>query len=219
VQPEQWTWSTPCSEWNVRQLVNHMAGGNINYVHLLEGGTAEEFLRQREADVLGADPITAYVRSVQSCAAAFAEPSMLNRLVDYPLGTITGRQALAVRITDTTIHTWDLARAIGGDEHLDNDLVAWIDDHLEVIYAGLAETPTAAGTTHRFFASPHGGLTDSASRQTRLLDRMGRALRECPFGRPARRWPAAGRRAGLEPGTTAGQQVRDTRRHDRGDED
>jgi len=52
-----------------------MAGGNINYVHLLEGGTAEEFLRQREADVLGADPITAYVRSVQSCAAACGSPT------------------------------------------------------------------------------------------------------------------------------------------------
>ena len=30
VQPEQWTWSTPCPEWSVRQLVNHVAQGNLN---------------------------------------------------------------------------------------------------------------------------------------------------------------------------------------------
>lgn len=171
---EQWCRPTPCTEWNVRQLVNHMTRGNLSYVHLLEGGTSAEFLRLRDVDALGADPVGAYDRSVRKCAEAFAAPGAFQRVLDYPLGKVTGRQALAVRTTDTTIHTWDLARAVGADEELDGGLVAWIDESLEDIYAGLAETPTAAETTHRFFTAPDGELASGASRQDRLLHRMGR---------------------------------------------
>jgi uncharacterized protein (TIGR03086 family) len=174
VRSEQWAWPTPCTDWNVRRLVNHMARGNLNYVGLLRGGTRAEFLRLRDADALGTDPAGAYARSAQECAEAFARPGALRRILDYPLGQVTGRQALAVRTTDATIHTWDLARAVGVDEQLDIGLVTWIDDHLEDIYAGLAETPVDAGSTHRFFAAPDGVLADDASRQDRLLRRMGR---------------------------------------------
>jgi uncharacterized protein (TIGR03086 family) len=174
VRSEQWAWPTPCTEWNVRQLVNHMTRGNLGYVRLVRGGSGAEFLRLRDADALGVDPVGAYIRSVQECAEAFTEPGALERFLDYPLGKVIGRQALAVRTTDTAIHTWDLALAIGSDDRLDVGLVAWIDDFLEEIYAGLAETPTAAETTHRFFAAPDGTLAGDASRQDRLLHRMGR---------------------------------------------
>ncbi|MEU3458533.1 TIGR03086 family metal-binding protein [Streptomyces sp. NPDC006733] len=174
VRAEQWGWPTPCAEWDVRLLVNHMTRGNLSYVGLLGGGSAADFLRLRDADALGAEPVAAYIRSFEECAAAFRRPGALERLLDYPLGKVTGAQALAVRSTDSTVHTWDLARAIGADETLDPTLVAWIDDHLDAIYADLAETPTAPETTHRFFAAPAEGLPVTASRQHRLLNRMGR---------------------------------------------
>ncbi len=53
VRADQWSLPTPCSEWDVRQLVNHMVRGNLNYVGLLHGGTAADFLRLREADCAG----------------------------------------------------------------------------------------------------------------------------------------------------------------------
>jgi hypothetical protein len=95
-------------------------------------------------------------------------------VLDYPLGQVAGQQALAVRTTDTIIHTWDLARAIGADDTLSPDLVAWASDHLGEIYDGLAETPVAAKTAHRFFAAPSGELPASAPQQHYLLHRMGR---------------------------------------------
>jgi uncharacterized protein (TIGR03086 family) len=171
---DQWTLPTPCTEWNVRDLVNHMTRGNLNYARLLDGGTKAEFLRLREVDTLGDDPVAAYARSVRDCATAFAAPGAFERILDYPLGRITGKQALAVRITDSTAHTWDLARAIDADDTLDVELVGWIDDHLDEIYAGLAETPVAADTTHRFFAAPRSEPGAGASTQDRLLLRMGR---------------------------------------------
>jgi uncharacterized protein (TIGR03086 family) len=174
VQATQWTCRTPCTEWEVRQLVNHMTRGNLNYVRLIEGGTAAEFLRLRDVDALGTDPVGAYVRSVQECAAAFARHGALLQVLDYPLGKVSGQQALAVRTTDTAIHTWDLARALGGDELLDTSLVAWIDDNVQEIYSGLAETPTDPHTSHLFFAAPASQISSDASRQDQLLDRLGR---------------------------------------------
>jgi len=175
VGSDGWAWPTPCSEWNVRQLVNHVTQGNRNYIRLLSGGTAAEFLAMRDFDVLGSDPFGAFTASAQACAGAFAEPGAFQHMLDHPLGRLLGRQALAVRTTDTAIHTWDLARALGADETLNAGLVAWIDEYLLEIYAGMAEMPTSAQTTHRFFAAPVGGLPDDAPVQARLLHRMGRA--------------------------------------------
>ncbi len=173
VRREQWDRPTPCSEWDVRQLVNHMTRGNLNYVMLAEGGTAADFLRMRDVDALGTDPLDAFVRSAERCARAFAEPGALERILDYPLGKISGRRALAVRTADSTIHTWDLAQALQADATLHPRLVNWISDHLEEIYADLAETPADPATTHKFFAAPTG--TPGSSKQDQLLDRMGRS--------------------------------------------
>ncbi|QWF85022.1 TIGR03086 family metal-binding protein [Amycolatopsis sp. CA-230715] len=172
VRPAQWTAPTPCAEWDVRALVNHMTGGNRNYVSLVDGGTAAGFLAARDRDVLGEDPVGAFRSSVRECADAFAAPGALTRVLDYPLGRVTGGQALAVRTADSIVHTWDLARAVGADDTLDPGLLGWLDDGFEEIYAGLAETPVAADTTHRFFAPPTG--SPGRSRQDSLLHRMGR---------------------------------------------
>ena len=168
---EDWTGPTPCSAWDVRALVNHVTRGNLNYTALVRGATAADFLRMRDADALGDDPLGAYESSTRACAAAFG--SALDRVLDYPLGKIRGAQALAIRTTDIVVHTWDLARAIGGDERLDPALTAWIDAELDAIYAGLPETPVSAETSHRFFASPH-RTPPGPTPQERILHRMGR---------------------------------------------
>ncbi|MEU4250492.1 TIGR03086 family metal-binding protein [Amycolatopsis sp. NPDC026612] len=167
VAPDGWGAPTPCTEWDIRALVNHMTRGNLNYVGLLSGATREQFLAQRNADALGDDPVAAFTGSVRACADAFAAAGALDRVVDYPLGKLTGRQALAVRTADSTVHTWDLARALGADETLDPGLVAWIDEDYDTIFAGLAP-----GTS--FFADAPADAP-GAPRQDRLLTRFGRA--------------------------------------------
>jgi uncharacterized protein (TIGR03086 family) len=173
VRADQWDDPTPCTEWSVRLLVNHMAQGNRNYIPLLEGANGAEFMGRRGLDALGNDPLGAFAASAADCAAAFARPGVLDRVLDYPLGRLSAAQALAVRTTDSVIHTWDLARAIGADETLDPEQLQWIEAHLESIYAGLDEVPTAPDSTHKFFGSPTSAGAD-ASRQERVLRRMGR---------------------------------------------
>jgi uncharacterized protein (TIGR03086 family) len=181
VGPGQWAWATPCPEWDVRHLANHMTRGNLNYALLAHGGSGADFLRLRDADALGTDPAGSYASSVRTCAAAFAETGVLDQSVDYPLGEVSGRQALAIRIADTVVHTWDLARATGTDDQLDTSLVTWIDANVDQIYAGLPETPVAPATSHRFFAAPE-DTPAGATRQDRLLHLMGRT----PDWRPPR---------------------------------
>jgi uncharacterized protein (TIGR03086 family) len=166
VRAEQWSGPTPCAEWDVRRLVNHMCRGNLNYAALVAGGSGADFVRLRDADALGDDPLRAYAESVVLCSSGFESADALDRILDYPLGKVPGRQALAIRTADTTIHTWDLARAVGADERLDAGLVAWVGGHLDEIYAGLAGAD-------RFFGAPVAATAD-ASAQDRLLRRLGR---------------------------------------------
>jgi uncharacterized protein (TIGR03086 family) len=137
MRPSQLRAPTPCTEWNVRQLVNHMTRGNLNYVLLASGGSGSEFLALRDQDALGGEPLSAYGKSVRECAAAFRVPGVLDQVLDYPLGKVTGRQALAVRTADSVIHTWDLARALQVSDVLDPGLVAWIQAESSTIYGGL----------------------------------------------------------------------------------
>ena len=191
VESRHWELSTPCPDWTVRLLVNHVTRGNLNYVRLARGGSAEEFLRMRDADALGTDPFGAYARSVRVCLDAFGQPGAVRRSLDYPLGRIEAGQALAVRTTDTVIHTWDLAQAVKLGRQLDPELVGWIGENIEAIYAGLPETPVSAETTHRFFAEPGEPADADASPQDRLLGLMGRTPEVDPrrAGRGCRAWP------------------------------
>jgi uncharacterized protein (TIGR03086 family) len=151
-----------------------MARGNLNYALLVHGGSGEEFMRLRGADALGADPVAAFEQSSRQFVAALRERGALDRLTDYPLGAAPGRQLVSIRLTDSVVHTWDLARAAGLNETLDPDLVDWVLASLATTYRGIAESPVAAGTTHRFFASPRAAGPATASPQDRLLHLMGR---------------------------------------------
>jgi hypothetical protein len=39
VHPGQLGDATPCTEWNVRMLINHVVSGNLFFVHLAIGST------------------------------------------------------------------------------------------------------------------------------------------------------------------------------------
>ena len=48
VLPDDWARPTPCTEWDLRQLVNHVVGSDFRYAALLNGGRGQEFTRRRE---------------------------------------------------------------------------------------------------------------------------------------------------------------------------
>lgn len=122
IGPDQWNLPTPCTDWDVRALVNHLVYENDWSVPLLHGATIAEVGDRFEGDLLGDDPKATWRRSSQEALAAAAEDGVLDRSVSLSSGPRDAGAYLAELFCDHLIHGWDLARAIGGDERLDPDL-------------------------------------------------------------------------------------------------
>jgi uncharacterized protein (TIGR03086 family) len=125
VTDSDWSLPTPCVEWDVRDLVNHFIGGNRRYVLLLHGASAAEVDATRTVDHIGRDAMRSFTSTAPVLLEAFAEDGAMSRVCHHPNGDRTGAELAQLRVLDVTIHAWDLARAIGADEHLDPDLVAF----------------------------------------------------------------------------------------------
>lgn len=128
VLADDWARPTPCTEWDVRQLVNHVVGSDLRYAALLDGARAEDVIRRREeetgsAPVVGDNPVDDWTHAAARFDAALHAPGAMQRVVDYPPGPLPGRDLVENRIVDITIHTWDLARAIDADDTLHEGLV------------------------------------------------------------------------------------------------
>jgi uncharacterized protein (TIGR03086 family) len=118
IRPEQWKAPTPCTEWNVRDVVNHLVGMDRVFAALIEGGPMPE----RGADRLGDDPVGAGRASSASLQAAFSRPGVLEQSYPGPLGSATGAERLQIRLYDLLAHGWDLAQATGIPARLPEDL-------------------------------------------------------------------------------------------------
>jgi uncharacterized protein (TIGR03086 family) len=123
VRAEHWSLATPCDEWDVRALVNHVVGGATRYTMLLHGATADEVVATVTLDHLGRDPVASFEQRSQEVVRAFGEPGALLRTVHHPAGDLSGRELLELRVTEFAVHAWDLSRAIGADEQIDPTLV------------------------------------------------------------------------------------------------
>jgi uncharacterized protein (TIGR03086 family) len=165
VTHEHWELATPCSELDVRELVNHVLGGSVSYTMLLHGAAADEMAAVRSVDHIGADALASFDTSAAEVVAAFEESDALERTVHYPAGDRSGLDLLWLRVAEWTIHAWDLARAIGGDEQLDPELVDTLLQRLEAHGTGLE-----GGS----YYAPAKAAPPDASPQTRLLLKAGR---------------------------------------------
>ena len=163
IAADQWTAPTPCTEWNVRDLVNHLVGMNLVFVAMFE----ESPMPERGADRLGADPAGAYHRSAAALLAAAAGPGVLERSQATQVGVATGAERLQWRIVDLLAHGWDLGQATGLVAELPDDLV---EQALTFVRAQLPSQPRAGR-----FADPQ-PIRDNAPAIDRLAAFTGRPV-------------------------------------------
>lgn len=105
---EQLALASPCAEWTVRQVLNHLVMGNLMAHASLRG---QQPPTDRSADYLGDDPKTAFAESLSACRAAFGEPGVLDRVVATPLGQQRASFFVHMRVNELLAHGWDLAAA------------------------------------------------------------------------------------------------------------
>jgi uncharacterized protein (TIGR03086 family) len=79
VRPEQWNGPTPCAEWDVRRLVEHVTSGNRMFAALAGGERPEgmeglQQLRARVAPGLDDDPVETFRDSLRQLLEVFSDP-------------------------------------------------------------------------------------------------------------------------------------------------
>jgi uncharacterized protein (TIGR03086 family) len=169
---DAWSNPTPCTEWDVRALAQHLIGGNHMAVALLAGASADESMAAARAGVeaaraAGGDLAAAFDASALAQRDAFARPGALDGTVHHVVGDIPAQMLLGFRVADMLVHSWDLARGVGADEALDPQVVEVVWGFAHPMTAGLV----ASG---RFGDGPSGTVGADAPLQLRLLDLHGR---------------------------------------------
>ncbi|MEU2156290.1 TIGR03086 family metal-binding protein [Streptomyces sp. NPDC019396] len=166
VRPDQWDDATPCAEWTVRDLVNHLTAEQLWVPPLVvEGRGTAEAGGTFDGDVLGAHPAVTWDRAASAAKAAFNGPGALERTVVLSYGERPATAYCAQMVADATVHAWDLSRAIGADETLPDDLVA---------FTAREVAPYATGLARSGMFSPAVKPPPDADAQTKLLCLLGR---------------------------------------------
>lgn len=127
-----WALPTPCADWDVHDLVNHLTAEQLWVSHLLGGARVEDLDDRFDGDVLGEEPLATWEVAAREARTAWLAPSALEGTVHLSFGDAPAELYLWQMTFDLTVHAWDLARALGTDETLDPELVeqvyAWVDE-------------------------------------------------------------------------------------------
>lgn len=136
---DQWDAPTPCPDWDVRTLVNHVVGEDRWTVPLLRGATLAEVGDRFAGDLLGADPAGAARDAAAEADRAVCEPGAVERIVRLSAGPTPAREYLYQLLAEHLVHGWDLAVALGLDPRLDPDVVRtcarWFTDRMPLYRA------------------------------------------------------------------------------------
>jgi uncharacterized protein (TIGR03086 family) len=166
VGDDQWTNPTPCTEWDVRALVNHLVSENRWIPPLLGGKTIAEVGSRFDGDLLGDHPKAAWDDSAAGAEQAVDALDSVDRIVHLSFGDHPAQEYLSQVFADLLIHGWDLAKGIGSDDALDPELV----EECATWFAGQEEAYRRSGVI-----ADRPELPPGADAQTVLLAQFGRS--------------------------------------------
>jgi uncharacterized protein (TIGR03086 family) len=124
---QDWSRPTPCDEWNVRDIVNKMVASTITFTWF---GRRERLSPPLDlvhpAEIIGEDPLGAFERAAAQCREVWRAPGALEGPAPSTVGEFPAKAVLNARIFDTTILTWDVAKACGLDHGITDELAAYV---------------------------------------------------------------------------------------------
>ena len=110
-----WGNQSPCSEWKAVDVVAHVANNFLGLSAALTGSERGSFD--------AANPVPSWNAARDGFLAALSSGDMSVN-VPGPMGPMPASMVIGRFVaTDVLVHTWDLARAVGGDEVLDQTAV------------------------------------------------------------------------------------------------
>ncbi|MGI9607027.1 MAG: TIGR03086 family metal-binding protein [Acidimicrobiales bacterium] len=111
---------TPCDEWNVHELIEHMCSG----AHGIAGGLQGQAPPEEAPDLLANGPAAGWAEASGHLTEA-ATPEILQAMHQMPFGEVPGEAALSVIVADAATHAWDLAQATGQELQMSDELAAF----------------------------------------------------------------------------------------------
>jgi uncharacterized protein (TIGR03086 family) len=113
--PNQLSNQTLCTEWTVKDLINHMVTGATMFaISAEQGSIPDDVLGQlMSTDNVGDDPKGAWNTAAKRAMTAFEAPGVMEKMVKLPFGEMPAGVALNIAIFDVATHSVDLARATG----------------------------------------------------------------------------------------------------------
>ncbi|AKT52843.1 hypothetical protein ADJ73_13040 [Arsenicicoccus sp. oral taxon 190] len=164
IPADAWDRQSPCEDWTVRDVLNHLTGEHLWAPRLLGGETVEQVGDAFDGDVLGDDPVAAWRSAQTSSVLAFGAVTDDDQQVSVSSGSIPVREYASQMLVDLTVHAWDLARGAGVPVSLVPEAV---DECL-----GYANRTTSGGGVEGIFGAPVS--TDSRDRTDQLVALLGR---------------------------------------------
>jgi uncharacterized protein (TIGR03086 family) len=122
---------TPCSEWDVRALLNHVIGTLWLSTALFTGQEPRYPMAPGGlpgTDWAGDDPAKAYDEAAAAALAAAGADDTLTRMHVTPLGEMPGPVLSGFTTLDILVHGWDLARATGQAAELETAVAEHVLD-------------------------------------------------------------------------------------------
>jgi uncharacterized protein (TIGR03086 family) len=111
VTREQLALPTPCSNWPVHELVNHIVGATRFFADVAEWGSSPE--GQEWPSFADGDFASSFGEQARRAIAAFSAPGAMERIMVLPTEPTPGAQCIQVATEEIFVHGWDLARATG----------------------------------------------------------------------------------------------------------
>src|SRR6516162_1825879 len=103
---------TPCEDWNVRTLLNHMVQTQQFFSGRALG--KDVALTPDPPDLIGDDPVGVFARARQDVIDAYSQPGVIEK---------TG-PSLSIAFSDALVHGWDVACATNQDSEMPEGLAA-----------------------------------------------------------------------------------------------
>jgi uncharacterized protein (TIGR03086 family) len=149
-----WHGPTPCEDWDVRALVNHVVNEDLWTVPLMEGATMDEVGDRFDGDLLGDDPLLIARSACEMAIVAAASGVVAGRTVHLSFGDTPADEYAHQLAADHIVHAWDLAVATGGDTAVDPELIEacalWFADREDMYRSAgvIGPRPDTAGADH-----------------------------------------------------------------------
>jgi len=138
---EQLDRETPCADFTVRGVLEHMIGGATAFAAAYRGAEAA----QPQTD----DVLSGFDAAMGDLTASITAPGALSRTIHAPFGAVDGETFARFVVLDGLIHGWDLAQATGQPYKPSADLVAAVD-----AFAHEALDPLRDGQTFKSAVEP-----------------------------------------------------------------